>query len=419
MVRPYRVAPLFVLIAAGTALAQGPEGTVQTPAPAAPAEPLPDTPPASVQGGVPGQLDPDGTYTIKDKDTLWDLSQQFLSNPWYWPKIWADNPQVENPHWIYPGNRLKIRTGADGLPGEIGPDEGPSDFNGPQAEGLQTKRPELADVSAGTIGQADSFGSEQDVVTIAGNRNLVGSIPDVLRVRVPSVITGRELADMGAISNSFEQKGMLSTYDKVYVSFTKLDAVKIGQRYSIFRLRAPVVHPVSKQTVGIQSDLLGTLRIISKENGLAVAELGNVIADVSRGDRVGPSVQLDRTVKASPNTTNVTGVVLTTDTPKLTAVGEHQLVFIDKGSKESVAEGNTFRVVQEGDGLSALQLAGVVAKISDMLPSEPIATLVVIDVRDHTCSAMITRSVREVNIGDRVEMKVPPPPMAGAGGDVQ
>ena len=54
-------------------------------------------------------------YVVKDGDTLWDLSDRFLANPWYWKKIWAANPFIENPHWIYPGQRLAfVAVGTDG-----------------------------------------------------------------------------------------------------------------------------------------------------------------------------------------------------------------------------------------------------------------------------------------------------------------
>lgn len=55
-------------------------------------------------------------YVVKKGDTLWDISGIYLDEPWLWPELWQMNPQIDNPHLIYPGDALALVYDADGNP---------------------------------------------------------------------------------------------------------------------------------------------------------------------------------------------------------------------------------------------------------------------------------------------------------------
>ncbi|EOX3353759.1 LysM peptidoglycan-binding domain-containing protein [Vibrio cholerae] len=48
------------------------------------------------------------TYTVVKGDTLWDISALYLDSPWLWPRLWQVNPEIDNPHLIYPGDKLTL-----------------------------------------------------------------------------------------------------------------------------------------------------------------------------------------------------------------------------------------------------------------------------------------------------------------------
>ena len=99
---------------------------------------------ASVNAAGPElRTDHPDTYVVVKGDTLWDISGRFLKNPWYWPEIWQANPQIDNPHLIYPGDVISLvyidgepRLLVNGSEPEMAPDVGPRMREGDESEAI-------------------------------------------------------------------------------------------------------------------------------------------------------------------------------------------------------------------------------------------------------------------------------------------
>lgn len=214
---------------------------------------------------------------------------------------------------------------------------------------------------------------------------------------------------------------MLATYDTAYARFNDEVPAKPGDKLLIFRPEGPIVHPVSRRTLARQTKTVGVVKVLSIQGTQATVQIERTFEEVERGDLVRPWTPQEKRVAPRPNTADVVGRIVQAVNPGLTEYGEANEVFIDRGSADGVQEGNTFAVVRQGDGLSNAMVvgsytAGVQGAMSAKadVPEENVGLLLVVDAREHVSTAVVVRSIRELQAGDFVEMRA-----SGSGGGVQ
>ena len=386
------------------------------PAKAPPAEDLGAGPP---EGGARaadegrGQVPPPDTYTIRPGDTLWDLSGRFLNNPWYWPKVWSYNPEITNPHWIYPGNVLRFYPSEEEAPVRVEPVEaGAGQAAGePGAEEEEYEPPrELEDLSKADM-KVPPPEEEKDAVAVAGPYKIGYVASNATLTRHDGLVTPRELAESGTIVNAFEEKLLLSMLDRTYAQFKGTPPVKVGESYVVYKTLRPVKHPVTGELFGYQSTILGSAKVVAVGDKAATLVITRSFAPIERGNLLAPWPERTfRRVERKPNTLSLDGRILTTQIEVLTQLAQFNVVFVDKGSADGVQEGNVFKVLRSGDPYGRKPSE---ASWDPKLPPETIGELLIVDVKERASSAFVTRSLRELVVGDRIEMR----PSGGAGGN--
>jgi hypothetical protein len=347
-----------------------------------------------VQLGGPGTA-PD-VYTVVKGDTLWDLSARFLDSPWYWPKLWSYNPQIENPHWIYPGNVIHFAPTGAGGPVRAEPEQPGELVEAPK---------ELDDLSRGTL---DSD-VDRDAVAVVGPYAIGRARPRGPTLQRNSFVTSARLEESAKVVASAESKMILTTGDKIYARFPEGAEPKVGQSFSIYRTEGTLRHPVSGKTVGWKTVILGTARVVAVDPATATSLVITYVNDgVERGDLLGPaSEQARKPLFVRPNRSEVDGYIIGVQPAIVTGAAEYNVVYIDKGKADGVDVGNTFEVVRSGDPYRA----PVDRPLEDpRLPREVIGQVVIFDAQDQASSAFVRRSIAELLVGDHVEMRPAPAP---------
>jgi hypothetical protein len=331
-------------------------------------------------------------------DTLWDLSAKYLQDPFAWPKIWSWNPEIANPHWIYPGNVVRLGPAGAGAGAQAqGPAaEAPSD----DSDLVQVPQ-ELASFSVGSLDRPEELGAGDEVV-VAGSRKIGYVAPAGTRTRRDSFVTATELAQSGAISAAFEDKLLLTTHDRAYATFAG-DAAKLGQTYAIFRTERELRHPVDGKPFGYKTTILGAGRVVAVDGNQATVDITSAAEAIERGDRLGllPAKPLAE-VARRPNRRNVQGVIVASDVEVISEIGQHHYVYVDRGAADGVETGNVFTVVRSGDPYGRDMTE---ARQDPNLPLEQVGALLVVEAKEHASTALVVKSERELLIGDQVEMR--------------
>lgn len=328
-------------------------------------------------------------HVVRRGDTLWDLSDNYYGNPWQWPRIWGQNPQIANPHWIYPGDQVRMLA-----PGESG-------------------EPSLYQ----RLGRGGSKGKT------LFSRNFRGreETPKTVTLRDQGYLGDPQKDVWGEVAGAAEEQMLLAEGNTVYLVLREGQSTQPGDELTIFRrVRKPEPVRGARNPPGEIVAINGTVRVDSFDPKTRVAR-GRVTESldvIERGANVGPVRRRFDVVPPVKNKANVTARVLTGVYP-LVYVAANQVVFLDRGSEDGLEAGNRLVVMRRGDAwretvsskaakervrMDSTKNAEVEATPlpgeSEKFPEEQVAELRVLSTEKWSSVALVTQSRRELLAGD-------------------
>jgi hypothetical protein len=312
-------------------------------------------------------------YTVKRGDTLWDIAAVFLKDPWFWPEIWQINPQVENPHLIYPGDVLSLAYGANGSAAVS-----ISQYSGARLQ------PRLR--SEGLDGPVDTI----PFAAIAAF------------LTKPSILT-REQAVAAPHILAFRDNHMIGgTGHEIYVR--NLNATP-EQRFVVMHVGPPIRDIDSNEIIAYQAAYVANA-VVEVPGEVTKAILTEGAREALEGDRL-ITVEGERSLNFQPHapTTAINGQIISI-ADNAEQVGQYQVVVLNRGANDGLAQGAVLAVDQQGEvvrdryGEYPWKKANFPEEVR--LPYERAGTLIVFKVFERISYGLVIGARAPMRVADRV-----------------
>ncbi|MBW0148128.1 LysM peptidoglycan-binding domain-containing protein [Marinobacter arenosus] len=303
-------------------------------------------------------------YTVVKGDTLWDISGRFLNNPWYWPEIWHVNPQVANPHLIYPGDRLAlVYIGGEPRVTKVASSDVVKLSPKVRSEPIDTPIPAIP------LDAISSFLTDTRIVT---PEELNGA-PYVLEGEDGRIITGAG--------------------DRIYARGEK-PADKVG----IFRRTKEFVDPETGEFLGLEARSIGAGNVTAENGDVLTLRLTKSNQEIRIGDRLLTNVNRPIATSFVPSAPDqdVEGVMIAVD-GGVSQIGQFDVVTINRGERDGLEPGNVMAVLKSGN-----MVRDPVTGETIELPSERAGLMMVFKAYEKMSYGLVLQATRPLSVGDKV-----------------
>lgn len=383
------LAPLALL--AGCAHAPKKPAT-PPPAPAAVTAPVTSAAPAP----APVEMQPEAPlrYTVKKGDTLWGISSMYLKSPWLWPDIWYANPDIKNPHLIYPGDVLILGRTASGQPTLSVERNGEVVTEAPVAASAAPMH-EAAPSSSLPVTKLEPQVRYLPLSSAVTTVNLDGLRPFLSKTRI---VTKREMADAGYILRAADGQPAMGADTEVYARDIK---PADGTRYAIFHLGEAYVDPENNDTLGYEATYIGEATVQAWGDPQKVY-ITSAAQEARVGDRFLTETgngALDLSFPPHPPGKTLSGQIVAVLSGEA-QIGQYDVVVLNRGSKDGVDPGTVLGIYRKGQKVSDPN--GGFFSGSVTTPTERSGTLMVFRSFDNASYAVVMLATREIHVADVV-----------------
>lgn len=271
-------------------------------------------------------------HIVVKGDTLWDICKTYYNNPFLWPKLWAKNPHISNPHLIYPGDRIELYPEeeliAEVKKEKITKKEEKSEQVPVKEEKAGVKREEKVEIPRGEIKEEEGKYYYYSMIASCG------------------FVMDEKPAYFARIAGDGSVKEIFGEGDTLYADLLEEKEFRSGSRFSIVRVERKIVHPVKGRFSGYLISILGQAELIELRGNTGKIRVLESFSPIRKGDGLITYLHLDPKIQIKESTGKISGYIIDNKNG-LDLLGEGDVVYIDIGSRDGIDRGSVFSIVKE------------------------------------------------------------------------
>jgi len=301
-------------------------------------------------------------YTVQRGDTLWDLSERFSDSPWLWPELWKENSKISNPHWIYPGERIRL-------------------FHRKGVESFVKKTEETME----TMETVETAGKEQTLEMEPPKKLPYYYYSPINRT---GFIRKEPFNPYGVIFKVRDDVNMIGQGDIVYIRQMGDTPLILGEKYTLYRKFKPIKDKKTKELIGTQHYLTGVVKITKIEPKFVMAMVVQSYRTIEINDLLMPYKKRSPKITLAASKKGLNGKIIISEEHG-NIMGDNAIAFIDKGRNDGVKLGQSYNIYYQERGQ-------VGSKKEAFRVPVVYGSLIVLHTEQTTSTVLITQSDRSI-----------------------
>lgn len=295
-------------------------------------------------------------YTVKQGDTLWDISEEKMNDPLLWKNLWKANPHIKNPHLIFPGQKLNI----------------PLDT-------VEMKKEEIQEQVGTTPKKA-----EKEIIPVKiSPKKITPQKKHYLAAR-QVILQGGYISDeaktIGKIVDNPQKKTLMGSGDYVYIE--TVTPANINDKFYIISKPERVTHPLTGEEIGYIIKVNGVVKVTGEDNGDKKALILESYKEIAKDDLLIAFYDVETPVAPDRERRPAIRGTILKPADKHVIIGIGSIAYLDKGKNNGIQIGDVFSIIS-GEGMGI-----------------PIGNAQVIRIMNKTSVAIVRNAFFEIKQGD-------------------